>query len=219
MDLSPDRIVIGLVAYVVLLFSLSFHESAHAWMALRMGDRTAHDEGRISLNPLVHIDPVGTVLLPLFQMLTGVPTLGWAKPTPVQAGNFRPGLFRKGQVYVAGAGPLSNLILAVVCTALFAIGYHTRLLTPRSDDFGTMLLITGVQLNIGLAIFNLIPIPPLDGSWVASWGLPRDLGERYDRLVEPVGGWLLLLLFIPLGRYVVGPLSGFVMQALFAIVL
>lgn len=211
--------VIGLVAYVVLLFSLSFHESAHAWMALRMGDRTAHDEGRISLNPLVHIDPLGTVLLPLFQLLTGVPTLGWAKPTPVQAANFREGMFRRGQVYVAGAGPLSNLILAVVFAGLFAVGYHARMVVPRADDFGATLLIIGVQLNVGLAIFNLIPIPPLDGSWVASWGLPRDLGERYDRLVEPVGGWLLLLLFIPLGRYVVAPLSGLVTQTIFQIVI
>ena len=213
MEFTADRIFIGLTAYVVLLFSLSFHESAHALMAFRLGDDTAQRAGRISLNPLVHIDPIGTVLLPLIQLLTGIPTIGWAKPTPVQASNFRPGWFGRGQVLVAGAGPVSNVLLCLVFAILMGVAVKTRLVTS-AGDFGFVPLYVAIQLNAALAIFNLIPIPPLDGSWVASWGLPRALGERYDRLVEPLSGVLLLVLFIPLGRYVVGPLSSWITQSL-----
>jgi Zn-dependent protease len=213
-EFTADRIFIGLTAYVVLLFSLSFHESAHAWTAFRLGDETAKREGRISLNPLVHIDPIGTVLLPLIQLLTGIPTIGWAKPTPVRAVNFRHGWFERGQVLVAAAGPASNMLLCLVFAIFMAVAVKMKLVTS-SHDFGFFPLYVAIQLNAALAIFNLIPIPPLDGSWVASWGLPRALGHRYDRLVEPLSGVLLLVLFIPLGRYFVGPLSGWITESLF----
>src|SRR5436190_12316167 len=105
-----------ITAYVVLLFSLSVHESAHGWMAFRMGDPTAMSQGRVSLNPLVHIDPIGTVLMPFMQVaFGGVPFLAWAKPTPVGAHNFRK--LARGHVLVAGAGPASNAILALLFTA------------------------------------------------------------------------------------------------------
>ena len=101
-DLTPEKIAMGLTTYVVLLFSLSVHESAHGWMALQMGDDTALREGRISLNPLVHIDPIGTLLIPLLQIFgAGIPLLGWAKPTPVGAHNFRK--LARGHILVAGA--------------------------------------------------------------------------------------------------------------------
>jgi len=212
-EFTADHIFIGLTAYVVLLFSLSFHESAHAWAANRLGDDTALREGRISLNPLVHIDPIGTVLLPLIQFATGYPTLGWAKPTPVVAANFRQGWLARGQVLVAGAGPASNILLCLLFAVLFALAVKTGILTSP-QDFAYVPLYIAIQMNAGLAIFNLIPIPPLDGSWVASWGLPRALADRYDRFVEPLGGILLLILFIPLGRYVVGPLSMLVTEVL-----
>ena len=188
----------------MLLFSLSLHESAHGWMAYRMGDDTAVSQGRVTLNPLAHIDPIGTVLFPLIQIFGGVPLLGWAKPTPVGAHNFR--RLAQGHVLVAGAGPASNLLLALVCFVIMFITVRTGIAT-HMYDLSFLLPAIGIQMNIALAIFNVIPIPPLDGSWIASWGLPRPLGDRYDRIMEPVGGFILLLLFIPLGRLVVAPLA------------
>ena len=190
-DLTPDRIAWGLTYYVVLLFSLSVHESAHGWMALQMGDDTAARQGRVTLNPLSHIDPVGTVLIPLLQILWGgVPLLGWAKPTPVGAQSFR--RLARGHVLVAAAGPVSNVILAVVFTAGLFFGLRSG---ARESEPVMALLNTGVQMNVVLALFNLVPLPPLDGSWVASWGLPRQVAARYDRVVEPYGQWILLILF------------------------
>jgi Zn-dependent protease len=194
--LPPDRIYQFVLGYVVLLFSLSVHESAHAWMALRMGDRTAADEGRISLNPIVHIDPIGTVLMPILQLMSsGIPFLAWAKPTPVQARNFRPGMFRRGQILVAGAGPVSNFALAFLFTAGFVV-LRTTGAELQSDHPVVRILIIGVITNVMLGVFNLVPLPPLDGSWIASWGLPRPLAARYDRIMEPYGQWILLLAFV-----------------------
>ncbi|HET8645494.1 MAG TPA: site-2 protease family protein [Vicinamibacteria bacterium] len=192
MDLSSYQLAIGLTSFVVLLFSLSFHEAAHAWMASRLGDETARREGRISLNPLVHIDPVGTLLFPLLQIFTGVALLGWAKPTPYEPRNFdRRHSMRVGHMLVAGAGPLSNLVLALVFTAvLFAIVRSGLAETPEHPL--VMLVAVAVPMNVGLALFNLIPIPPLDGSKVASYGLPGRLGDRYDRVMEPYGFLILL---------------------------
>ena len=207
--MNADHIAIGLASYVVLLFSLSFHESAHAWMAQRMGDDTAAQLGRISLNPIMHIDPVGTLLIPLLQFASGgMPLLAWAKPTPVQSRNFHPGMLARGHVLVAGAGPASNALLSLAFAVLLLALVRTE--AAARGDFSVLLLSLGIHLNVALAFFNLLPIPPLDGSWVASWGLPRGLGARYDRVVEPLGQYLLLLLFIPLARYVVMPLTSLV---------
>lgn len=216
MDLSPDRLALGLTSFVVLLFSLSFHEAAHAWMARRLGDLTAHHEGRITLNPIAHIDPIGTVLIPLLQIFgPGIPLIGWAKPTPYNPGNFnRDVSVARGHVMVASAGPMSNLVLALVFTAVLAVGI--RVLGPEVlGRPGLSLLIIGVQMNIALGIFNLFPLPPLDGSKVASWGLPRSLGERYDRIFEPFGPWLLLILVMTgiLG-VVLGPVVSLVARVL-----
>ena len=194
--LPPDRIYQFLLSYVVLLFSLSVHESAHAWMALRMGDRTAADAGRITLNPIPHIDPIGTVLMPVLQMLSaGIPLLAWAKPTPVQARNFRPGMLRRGQILVAGAGPVSNFVLALLFTGGFLIVKATGAELPSHHPVMRILSV-GLLLNVMLGVFNLIPLPPLDGSWIASWGLPRPLAAQYDRIMEPYGQWILLIAFV-----------------------
>ncbi len=196
MELLSERIALALMAYVVLLFSLSVHESAHAWMALQMGDDTAARQGRITLNPLAHIDPFGTVLIPLLQFVySGVPLLGWARPTPVAAHHFR--RLARGQVLVALAGPLSNLLLALLFTAALFVGLRFFGLPadPREGHVVVALLTVGVQMNVVLALFNLVPLPPLDGSWIASWGLPRSLAEPYDRIMEPYGQWILLALF------------------------
>jgi Zn-dependent protease len=194
-DLTPQRIAEGLTTYVVLLFSLSFHEAAHAWAAFRMGDDTARREGRISLNPVVHIDPIGTVLIPLMQIFWGgIPLLGWARPTPYNPANFRRDRsVAHGHILVAGAGPVSNFLLALLFTGVLFLA--VRISGADLPRAALMLLVGGIQMNVALALFNLVPLPPLDGSKVASWSLPRSLGEPYDRVMGPYGQWILLILF------------------------
>ncbi len=212
-QLTPERIALGLMSYVVLLFSLSVHESAHGWMASRMGDDTAKSQGRVTLNPIVHIDPMGTILMPLLQLISsGIPLLAWAKPTPVTATNFR--RLGRGHVLVAGAGPVSNALLALLFTAvLFAV----RRAGVSGDGPLVPMLALGIQLNVALGIFNLIPVPPLDGSWVVSWGLPRPIAQAYDRIVEPMGQWLLLVLLFPIS-WVLGPATRLITLALYRLV-
>jgi Zn-dependent protease len=179
------------MSYVVLLFSLSVHESAHAWTALRQGDPTAQRLGRISLNPLVHVDVIGTVVMPLLMIFTGVPLLGWAKPTPVDPRYFRS--LRRGQIVVSGAGPLSNFLLALLFTAFLFVAVRV-LPGPLREDPLVQFLSLGIQLNVLLAIFNLVPLPPLDGSHVVEWALPNGMGHRYVQAIAPYGGFILLAL-------------------------
>jgi Zn-dependent protease len=209
LGLTPERLAEWVTYYIVLLFSVSVHESAHAWTALRMGDDTASLQGRISLNPLVHIDPIGTILMPVMQLFfSSIPILAWAKPTPVSAHNFRK--LARGHILVAGAGPVSNMILAAIFTLAYAVLVRSGL---AQDDY--MALFAGVRagivMNVGLAIFNLVPLPPLDGSWIVSWGLPRPMAEVYDRIAEPYGQYILLLLILTgVIRFLVEPITDIV---------
>ena len=213
---QAQQLAFGLIAYVMLLFSLSVHECSHGWVAARHGDDTAERDGRVTLNPTVHIDPIGTILIPgIMWMLNGTPLFGWAKPTPVHTGNLHP--LRAGILRTWGAGPLSNLALALLFSLILFILIRTGGVTSNAD-FALTVLVIGIQINVLLAVFNLLPIPPLDGSWVLSWGLPRELGARYDKLVEPLGGWLLLLLFIPLSHFVVHPITQFITSLLFRLI-
>jgi Zn-dependent protease len=215
-ELTPEGIARGLTAYVVLLFSLSVHESAHAWMAHKMGDDTALRLGRVSLNPLVHIDPIGTVLFPLMQIFGGIPTLGWAKPTPYNPANFRRDVtLRQGHMAVAAAGPVSNLLLALIFSAVFLVAIRAGVVPLTDRQPLVMTLVSGIEMNVILAIFNFVPIPPLDGSKVASYGLPGSFGDRYDRVMEPYGYMILLLLMITgvLG-YVISPITTWVFWTL-----
>ena len=190
-ELTPDRIAWGLMGYVVLLFSLSVHESAHGWMALRMGDDTAARQGRFTLNPISHVDPFGTLLIPALQVFWGgVPLLGWARPTPVDGRHFR--RLAQGHVLVSAAGPLSNLLLAVLFTAALFVGLRSGV---RESEPFMALLNTGIQMNVVLALFNLVPLPPLDGSSVVYWGAPAAVANAYRRFVQPYGHWILLILF------------------------
>jgi Zn-dependent protease len=209
-NLTPEALALGLTQYIVLLFSLSVHESAHGWTAMQMGDDTATRQGRVTLNPASHIDPFGTVLFPILQIFFGLTALGWAKPTPVGAHNFRK--LARGHVLVAGAGPGSNLLLAALSTA--ALGAALRAGAAEGGPVVTLLFM-GLVVNVSLAVFNLIPLPPLDGSWIASWGLPRELADKYDRVVEPYGQWILLILFFTGAlRFIMAPFVG-VIQAFF----
>jgi Zn-dependent protease len=204
---TPD---LGLVALqlVVLLFSLSFHEMAHAWAAHRLGDATARLQGRLSLNPMVHLDLVGTILLPLVAALTGVPVIGWAVPVPVDTRNLRRP--RRDHALIAAAGPASNVLLALAAALLLRVaagGAHLLEIGAAGLAAGVFhLLAVFVVLNLLLAIFNLIPVPPLDGSWVLSSLLPPRLAHRLEAL-RPYGFVLIYILVLsPLWGGVISPL-------------
>jgi Zn-dependent protease len=205
-----------LTAYLVLLFSLSVHESAHAWTALQEGDPTAQSLGRISLNPLVHSDLIGTVVLPLLMIFTGVTWLfGWAKPTPVNPRYFKD--LKRGQIIVSGAGPTSNLMLAVLFTAALFLALRV-VPEPSSDNPLFRLLVMGIQLNVVLAIFNLVPLPPLDGSHILQWALPNGLGHRFVRMIGPYGGFILLALVMTGALWtLIGPVVDVIVESLIAL--
>jgi Zn-dependent protease len=199
-----------LLAFIVLLFSLTVHESAHAWTADWLGDPTARMLGRVSLNPLVHADPIGTVLFPLVALSTGAPLIGWAKPTPVSVGRLRQP--RRDYMLVAAAGPASNLALALVADlVLFALPVSpVRIGEPNVTAPIASMLGHAVQINVWLAVFNMIPIPPLDGGNILAGLLPRPLARGFDRL-RPYGFVLLYALMLTGGlQYLVVPSYNFV---------
>ncbi|MGH7524059.1 MAG: site-2 protease family protein [Gemmatimonadales bacterium] len=170
----------------MLLFALVAHEFAHGWAALRQGDDTAYKLGRLTLNPFPHIDPIYTIAMPviLLIMTHGQFTFGGAKPVPVITRNFRN--FRRGDLIVSSAGIVTNILLALACTALFVVAGEVYVLVGRvgtsTVDALQRMMIWGIQINLILAFFNLIPIPPLDGSRLFYHTLPPALGARYRSL-------------------------------------
>ena len=171
------------IGFLVLIVSLTVHEAAHAWTASRLGDPTARLLGRVSLNPAVHVDPIGTLLFPLIGMLSQFPIIGWAKPVPVNTAQLRHP--RRDFVLIAAAGPFSNLLLAALTAGLFralvASVLDGHLVFGPATRFAGDLLQTAVVVNVSLAVFNMIPIPPLDGGNVLAGLLPPSMAATFNQ--------------------------------------
>lgn len=221
-----------IIWFVVFLFSLSFHEASHAWTSERFGDDTGRLQGRITLNPIAHIDPIGTILFPVIMMFTSVPLLGWAKPVQTN-----PLLWRdktRANIYVSAAGPISNFILMTLTFIVMKVLILAGLLTfnrqyrniydvigPSAGQPAFMqplALFLGVMLmlNLALGVFNLIPIPPLDGSHVLEELLPHQMAQAYEQ-IRPYGFLLLiLLLYANVLSFIFQPISIFILKLLLA---
>jgi Zn-dependent protease len=188
------NIDIGTIAiqFAVLLFSLSIHEASHAWMADRFGDFTARLQGRVTLNPIPHLDPIGTVLFPLLQFFVHFPLIGWAKPVPVNPAHLKNP--RKDQIFISIAGPAANLLaggMAFVLLAVLKLGSsHARSFIeygwiPENKSLlipVLLILFYTMTINLALAAFNFIPIPPLDGHWILYGLLPSGAAAALERM-------------------------------------
>jgi Zn-dependent protease len=211
--LSLIDLVPLLAGLAVLLGSLTVHEAAHAWAADRLGDSTARKLGRLSLNPAVHIDPVGTIVFPLIAMVSGLPLIGWAKPVPVNTAELREN-WRQKFMYIAAAGPASNLVIAVMAAILLrmvaspSVGFDGQVTT--SSLAPTLYL--AIRLNVLLAVFNMVPIPPLDGGNVLSGLLSGPMADAFDR-VRPYGFLILYgLMFSGVLWTIIAPPSSFLLS-------
>jgi Zn-dependent protease len=175
-----------LLSLCIFFFAVIIHEYSHGWVAWKLGDSTARFMGRLTLNPLAHIDPIGTIFLPLILIMTHSPILfGWAKPVPVDFFNLNNP--KKDMVWVSLAGPAANLIFAILLSLLLKIPQLA------ASYFAVSVVTTAITANLVLAVFNLLPIPPLDGSRVAMGLLPYHLGEEYAK-IEPYGFMIIFAL-------------------------
>jgi Zn-dependent protease len=192
-NINPTELFVGIVTIAVpAILAITLHEAAHGYAALVFGDPTASERGRLSLNPLRHVDPMGTIILPAMLYFAHLPIVGWAKPVPVDFARLRHP--RRDSVWVAGAGPATNIALAIVSALL-------QRLVPESGTATAALLTetlrNSIFLNVLLAVFNMLPIPPLDGGRVAVGILPLPLARPLARL-EKYGMVILLALLIGL---------------------
>jgi Zn-dependent protease len=223
-------IVSIVISLFVLLFAITVHEASHGWAAHKLGDPTAYDMGRVSLNPLAHIDPIGTILLPLILVLIGAPAFGWAKPVIVNPYNLKNP--RRDNLWISLAGPASNTIVAVIALLLM---FFIKLLNPGITGFLrsfivykqgftpgfypleglALILFYAILVNMYLAVFNLIPVPPLDGSGILAGLLSDQAAAKYDR-IRPFG-FIIVLALIYLGflDIIIRPLQLFVFTLVF----
>jgi len=193
---------------VPLLLSLTVHEWAHAWSAYRLGDDTAERQGRLTLNPVVHIDPIGTLLLPLM----GIP-FGWARPVPVNPMRFRRSIsMRTGMMITAAAGPASNLIIAILATVIWGLLFRFKPDWMIANHGVSMLLNITIMMNIGLALFNMLPFPPLDGSRVVDGLMPYKWRPQWEQVAR--FGWVGLLVAVMAGRYILAVPIGWATRGL-----
>jgi Zn-dependent protease len=184
-----------IIAFLVLIVSLSIHEAAHAWSASRLGDDTAKRLGRVTLNPIVHVDPIGTLVLPLIAMVSGAPVIGWAKPTPVNTRNLAHP--RRDHILVTAAGPVSNMVIALAAAAALHAG--------AKGEWVSLLVIEALTLNVLLAVFNMLPIPPLDGGQILMALLPPRIAVHLRFLYQY--GFLILMGLLVTGilGHLIGP--------------
>ncbi|TCK71889.1 site-2 protease family protein [Acidipila rosea] len=234
--MNQQEIVLKIFEYVILVFSLSLHEAAHGWMASRLGDPTARMLGRVTLNPMKHIDPLGTVLIPLAMLFLGSYgrfLIGWAKPTPVTTRNFKN--ITRDDILTTLAGPVSNVVAAIAALIGLVLmaklspagalavrdvamgGIDPQLMASNPTVFPLAILFyLSVVLNLFLAAFNLLPLPPLDGSHILRHMLPYKALQLYDRLGMIS---LILMIFIgaPIVNWMVNPAMKLVYQVMMAL--
>ena len=208
----------GIISVFVILFAITVHEASHGWAALKMGDPTAYHLGRITLNPIPHIDPIGTVLLPAMLIIMGAPPFGWAKPVPVNPLNLKDP--RRDNLIISIAGPASNFLVAFVAFIILKIvlnlspsmyygGGAAKVLSPIIQ-----ILFMTILLNVILAVFNLIPIPPLDGSGVVMGLISEEAAQKYEQ-IRPYGFFILILLIM---TGFIGRILGVVYEIVFRLV-
>jgi len=204
--------ILGVIQIFVLLFAITIHEASHGWAAYKLGDPTAYLQGRVTLNPIAHIDPFGTVLLPLILVAFGAPAFGWAKPVMVNPYNLRNP--KRDNLWISAAGPFSNIMVAFFCLLFLIflksinsnVEYFLKNLLIGNISFGAgfrpleglaLILFYGILINTYLAIFNLIPVPPLDGSGVLMGFLSDEAAQKYEK-IRPFG-FIIILALIYLG--------------------
>lgn len=217
----PPQVADGIrnlaVWVIPLILSITLHEAAHGIVAWKLGDDTAKRMGRVSANPANHIDPFGTIMLPgMLLLMGGGMMFGWAKPVPVNFGRLKPP--RLGMILVALAGPMTNILLAIISALLiYAVGF----LPAAGQEFALSNLKNSVEINLVLAVFNMLPLPPLDGGRVLVGLLPRPLGykvaqlERYSMIILLVGLFLLPLIHLNPFMWLVGVPAGWLEELLF----
>jgi len=203
LDLSPDKIRTAITYLIALILSIAVHEFGHAFVADKLGDRLPRSQGRVTLNPIAHIDPIGTIMMPLVITFTGAPLLGWGKPVLTNPLAYTRKLRMKvGHMLVAAAGPAMNGLLALVVSIVFVV--YLRVTHQDQGAVATNLWLL-IRLNIILMFFNLLPLPPLDGGTVLRGLLP----DQFDAILDPLqryGAFILLaLLMTGLLSYLMGP--------------